>query len=298
MGSEPAAASSIYDLGYRHYDGPHTGRMGTFATLYTSSVRTAFGLGRRTSSKIIPFTLAVFAFVPALIQVGVGAITSAGDADVEIFKHEDYFGYVQIVLVLFCAAVAPELVGRDQRNRMLSLYFSRALSRVDYALARFAALTSVMLVLTLGPQVLLYVGNGLASDDLSGYVADRWDLVFPILGGSLLLSAMIASVGLVIAAFIPRRAYATAVIVGVFVLTFTVGAILMETLDTAYAQYALLASPAVWDGVIYFLFRVDTPSESVLVDASFSGWVYLAAGLVTIAVALGLTIYRFRRVQA
>jgi ABC-2 type transport system permease protein len=296
--SDPAAASSIYDLGYRHYDGPRTGRWGTFATLYTSSVRSAFGLGRRTSSKIIPFALAVFAFIPAIIQVGIGAITSGVDADVEIFKHEDYFGYVQIVLVLFCAAVAPELVGRDQRTKTLSLYFSRALPRVDYALARFAALTSVMLVLTLGPQVLLFVGNGMAADDLSGYVADRWDLIFPILGGAILLSAMIASVGLVVASYIPRRAYATAIIVGVFVLTFTFASILMETLDTEYAQYALLLSPAVWDGVVFWLFRVDAPSDNVLADASFSGWVYFAAGLATAALALGLTLRRFQRIQA
>ena len=296
--SEPAAASSIYDLGYRHYDGPRTGRWGTFATLYTSSVRSAFGFGRRTSSKIIPFTLAVFAFIPAFIQVGIGAITSGLDADIEFFEHEDYFGYVQIVLVLFCAAVAPELVGRDQRNRMLSLYFSRALSRIDYALARFAALTSVMLVLTLGPQALLYIGNGMAADDLSGYVADRWDLVFPIIGGSILVSAMIASVGLVLASYIPRRAYATAVIVGVFVLTYTLATILMETLDTTVARYALLLSPAVWDGTIYWLFRVDAPSDDVISDASFAGWVYFVAGVVTIAVALGLTVRRFQRIQA
>jgi ABC-2 type transport system permease protein len=296
--SEPTAASSIYDLGYRHYDGPRTGRWGTFATLYTSSVRSAFGLGRRTSSKIIPFTLAVFAFIPAIIQVGIGAITSGIDADVEIFKHEDYFGYVQIVLVLFCAAVAPELVGRDQRNRTLSLYFSRALPRVDYALARFAALTSAMLVLTLGPQVLLFVGNGMAADDLSGYIADEWDLIFPILGGSILLSAMIASVGLAVASYIPRRAYATAVIVGIFVLTFTFASILMETLDTEYAQYTLLLSPAVWDGVVFWLFRVDAPSDNVLADASFPGWVYLAAGLATTVLALGLTLRRFQRIQA
>ena len=86
------------------------------ATLYTSSVRTAFGFGRRTSSKIIPFTLAVFAFIPAFIQVGIGAITSGLDADIEFFEHEDYFGYVQIVLVLFCRRRGAGAVGRDQRT--------------------------------------------------------------------------------------------------------------------------------------------------------------------------------------
>ena len=70
---------------------------------------------------------------------------------------------------------------------------------------------------------------------------------------------MVASVGLVIASYIPRRAYATAVIVGVFVLTFTVATILMETVDTEYAQYALLVSPAVWDGIVFWLFGSTPP---------------------------------------
>ena len=122
--------SNIYDLGYRHYDGPRIGRRGTLLTLYVHSLRSAFGLGRRATSKIFPFALAVFAFVPAIIQLGVGAIVSGVDQHVDLFKHEDYFTYVRIILVLFCAAVAPELVGRDQRNRTLSLYFSRAVSRL------------------------------------------------------------------------------------------------------------------------------------------------------------------------
>ena len=116
--SDPGS-SSIYDLGYRHYEGERIGRRGTLLTLYVHGLRSAFGLGRRASSKIFPFGLAIFAFVPAIIQLGVGAITNASKVDVEIFKHEDYFTYVRIILVLFCAAVAPELVGRDQRNRSI-----------------------------------------------------------------------------------------------------------------------------------------------------------------------------------
>ena len=126
---------------------------------------------------------------------------------------------MRIILVLFCATVASELVGKDQRNRTLSLYFSRAVSRFDYTFAKFAALTSAMLVLTLGPQLLLFIGNGMAADDLGGYARDNWDLVFPIIAGSLLVSAVIASVGLCIAAYLPRRAYSTAAIVGTFILT-------------------------------------------------------------------------------
>ena len=184
MSENGVGASNIYDLGYRHYDGPRIGRRGTLLTLYVYGLRSAFGFGRRTTSKIFPFALAMFAFVPAIIQLGVGAIVSGFDQHVDLFKHEDYFTYVRIILVLFCATVAPELVGRDQRNRTLSLYFSRAVSRFDYAISKFAALTSAMLVLTLGPQLLLFIGNGMADDDLAGYIGDNWDLVFPIVAGS------------------------------------------------------------------------------------------------------------------
>ena len=110
---------------------------------------------------------------------------------------------------------------------------------------------------------------------------------------------MIASVGLVLASYIPRRAYATAVIVGVFVLTFTVATILMETLDTTVRPVRAPGEPgrlgrhrssgsSGW----------TPPSGNVISDASFSGWVYFVAGVVTIAVALGLTVRRFQRIQA
>ena len=259
------------------------GRRGTLLTLYVHGLRSCFGLGRRATSKIFPWALAIFAFVPAIIQLGVGAILSGLDQDIEIYKHEDYFTYVRIILVLFCATVAPELVGKDQRNRTLSLYFSRAVSRFDYTFAKFAALTSAMLVLTLGPQLLLFIGNGMAADDLGGYARDNWDLVFPIVAGSLLVSAVIASVGLCIAAYLPRRAYSTAAIVGAFILTLAIAHILMESIDPAVARYFLLASPVAWEGTILWLFRVDPDSRNVLADASLGGWVYLLAVLATIA---------------
>ncbi len=264
----------------------------------SSSLRAAFGLGRKTRSKIVPWGLTVLAFVPAFIQLGVGAVTSGLDVNVEIFEHHDYFGYVQIVLVLFAAAVAPELAGRDQRNRTLALYFSRAVSRADYAAAKLAALTTAMLLLTLGPQAVLFVGNGMTGDDLGGYLRDRWDLVLPILAGSLLVSATIAAVGLVIASYVPRRSYATAAIVGAFVLTLTAAAILMESVDPAYARYALLVSPFMWEGAILWMFGERPASDNPLADASFVGVVYLVAAMATIGIAAALTVIRFRRIQA
>jgi len=266
-------------------------------TLYTHGLRSCFGFGRRATSKIFPWGLAILAFVPAVIQLGLGAILSGFDQDIEIYKHEDYFTYVRIILVLFCATVASELVGKDQRSRTLSLYFSRAVSRFDYALAKLAALTSAMLVLTLGPQLLLFIGNGMTDDDLGGYARDNGDLILPIIGGSLLVSAVIASIGLCVAAHLPRRAYSTAAIVGTFILTLSIAHILMGSIDPEIARFFLLGSPVAWEGAILWLFRVDPGAGNVLSDADLGGWVYVLAMLATIAATFALTLRRFGRVS-
>ena len=45
----------------------------------------------------------------------------------KLIDYHDYMEHVSLLLALFCAAQAPELVSRDQHNRVLPLYFSRAL---------------------------------------------------------------------------------------------------------------------------------------------------------------------------
>jgi ABC-2 type transport system permease protein len=291
-------SGSIYDLGYRKYEGTRLGRRATLTALYVASLRGAFGLGRRTMSKVFPFGLAVIAFVPALIQLGVAALTSRFADGVEVATHEDYFGYIQIVLILFCAVVASELVGRDQRNRTLALYFSRGVSRTDYALVKIAALATAMLALTLGPQLVLLAGNGMVEDDLGGYLSDNADLLPRILAASIVFCLVIAAVALAVASYLPRRSHATAAVVGVFVLSLAAANIVVETVDASVARIALLASPVAWDGFVYWIFGSDPPRSSALADTGLSGWACFAAGLAQVGLGIALCIRRFRRVAA
>ena len=57
------------------------------------------------------------------------------------------------------AAQAPELVSSDQRNRVLSLYFSHALERTDYALAKLGALAAAVFGMALAPMLVLFIGR-------------------------------------------------------------------------------------------------------------------------------------------
>ena len=165
---EPAAAvtadsGTIYDIGYRHYDGPRLGRSGAVRAMVVAGLRSVFGLGRSGRSKIIPWGAVVFAALPAFVAVAVRVL--AGEV-LEITTYERYLWDVSAVLPIFLAAQTPELVINDIRHRVLPLYFSRPIQRSDYVGAKLAALTIGLLSVTLLPVLLLFLGRVLAAEDI------------------------------------------------------------------------------------------------------------------------------------
>ena len=67
---------SIYDLGYRRYEGPRLGRAHAVRAMAIDSVRTAYGIGHGGRAKIAPAVFTVLAVLPAVIVVGVLAIAA------------------------------------------------------------------------------------------------------------------------------------------------------------------------------------------------------------------------------
>lgn len=292
MSQSPEAAGSIYDLGYRHYEGARLGRRHAVTAVYFQSLRAAFGLGRRPAAKIVPIALTLLATLPAVVQLGIAA---ASTGEVEVLKLEDYYVYIQILLALFGAAIAPELVGRDQRNRTLSLYFSRALERSDYALAKLAALTTAMLMLTLGPEMILFVGNTFTGDDALAYVQDNWGQVPGIVASALFVSAVMSSVGMAIAAQTPRRAYATGGVIAFFVVSSLVGDVVASTAG----RYGILISP--FDslrGATLWIFNAAPNQDESLAHYDLPGALYVAVLAGMAAVATTILLRRFARLAA
>lgn len=289
-------AGSIYDLGYRGYEGARLGRNHAILTLYLYSLRGAFGLGRRATAKIVPFALVILAFLPAVIQLGIGALVTD---QISLITHVGYYEYVSIIIGLFCASVAPELVGKDQRTRTLSLYFSRALLRRDYAIAKFAAMTTALLFLTLVPQAVLYVGNGFATNDAWGYVRGEWDQAAPIIGSAILLSAFVASFSLAIAAQTSRRAYSTIAILAVFLLTVAVAATMAELTDRWIAAPAVLVSPFdIIYGFTRWMFRAELNPNETVAKLDFEGVTWFIVAVVWTVAAIAVLIRRYEGMRA
>ncbi len=290
--------SSIYDLGYRRYEGARLGRRHAVVALYLESLRGAFGLGRSAAAKVAPAVLIAIAISPAIVALVVGAVTMVEGGD--FLPAAEYYGIIKYVLALYCAAVAPDIAGRDQRNRSLTLYFSRAVSRTDYAIAKFAAMLSAMLAVTLVPQLVLFIGNALGTTDFGGYVAEHWSDVFPIFGSALLGSALIASIGIAVAAQTPQRAFATVGIVIAFVLPFVIAGILVHEIGIEVLNYAAFLSPLdVLDGLTAWMFDTAEPTpDTTIGQAGHALWLYVAVACALTLVAVLSLVRRYRTVQA
>lgn len=238
-GSAAEAAGRIFDLGYQPYSGPREGRRRAVATLFWGGLRRAWGMGRPFRAKLAPWGLLALALIPALIGLGIAVLVGRVFSP---FRYDNYYQHIARVILLFCTVAAPELLCPDRQQRVLSLYFSRALSRGDYVLARLAALLAAMLIVCLAPQALLYLGNVFAAPDTLGYVRANLAVLPRVLGAALLISLYFSATSMAVAAATPRRIYAAAAYFALMVVSTIAVSSIHATLNNDLSRYlALLA---------------------------------------------------------
>ena len=292
----PAARTGvIHDIGYRHYEGPRLGRAAIVRALGWHSLRSAFGVGRGAKAKIIP----VIAFVLMCVPAVVNAISLATHGGQVVYYDTYVFQLRVLVMIIFIAAQAPELVSRDLRSHVLPLYFSRPLRRDDYPLAKYLALTAALLLLIEVPLLILYVGT-IASAKNDHAVWSETKALIPGLGVGLMWAVLMAAVGLVLASLTGRRAYATGIVAISCFLTWTVSEVLIQaeggiTSTSTGARIAGLFSPFnLLDGIRIWL-GGTSPGEDA--NPGHFGPLYGVVGVLLLAACLGGLAARYRKVS-
>ncbi len=208
------AQGEIYDLGYQHYDGPRGGRMQAVRSLWVNSFRTTVGLGRGARAKILPVLMSLVVIAPPAVFLVLAAVVGSGK-----LSHADFYEATSILLLLFAAIIAPELLIPDRRNGVTTLYLVRPLTAFDYVAARWSAFLTVALLVTLFGQVLVLIGNSLAAEQAREFLQENWiDIPRFILAG-VIITAFVTTIPMAVAAFTERRAYAAAFVIAVFVIT-------------------------------------------------------------------------------
>jgi ABC-2 type transport system permease protein len=224
---------AVYDRGYRPYDGPRGGRRAARLALYRASIRRALGLRRTWRQKVAPFVLLGIAIVPAIVNVGVAFVTRDTPANrVNVITYREYVG-VSSYLLVFVALTAPDLLCPDRRQRVLPLYFSRPLTGIDYIVAKVGAMATILFAFGFIPQLVLYIGQLLVSEDGAlDYLHGHLDVLWKVPVSVALLSLFFAVVGMALSSLTARRITAGAIIVGLFLITSVVSAVLIGEDDT------------------------------------------------------------------
>lgn len=277
-----SAESVIHDIGYQRYQGTRLGRGYAVRSLFVHGLRVAFGLGRSAKAKIFPWIVIGLVSAIALV-VAVGKSQGA-----EGIGIQDLPQVAGVLILIFVAVVAPELVSRDLRNQLLPLYFSRPVSRSDYVFAKLASLIVAVWLLLAGPQTLIFAAGAFGGGDLLGELK-------ALLAGytvSGFYAIIYASLALFIASLAGRRAFASGAIVAVNLVTLPVVGVLMALGSETVQSIAPALSPVMLpEGVREWVFG---RGESMIGDY---GPVYGVVGLLLPVACVLLLLLRYRKVS-
>jgi ABC-2 type transport system permease protein len=290
-------AGTIYDRGYRHYEGPREGRGRRLRAIAVAGVRRVLGLKRNWKTKVVPWGLLVLAFGPVFAFIGARVLV--GEAVGEFLGYGRYLRVVAGLLLLFAATAGPELLCPDRRQNVLALIFTRPVTRSDYLLAKLAALLAVVGLIALVPLVVLFVGNTLTADSAATYLRHNLDDLGRILLAGSVLTVFYSLVALAAASLTDRRAVATAGLLGVLLGTSALANILFFTARFDGRRWVAFLSLSGLPGrFVDWLFGDGFDPGSMAEQAGFTGPAYLAAMAVVAAAAAAVLTWRVLRLRA
>lgn len=277
----------ILEQGYRRYEGERRGEPHAVRSLVFHTLRRMLGLRRPARWKILPVMTIVFAYLPAIVFLGVIAlVTEAGDF---VPNYADYYGFIFSAIVLFVAFAAPEALCPDRRSQVLSLYLASPLTRGTYLMAKAIAVAAIIALVTIGPPLLLLLGRILQEAGPDGPLGVL-GVLGRVVGAGAMLATFYTALSLAVSSLTDRRAVAAA---GVLLL------ILASAIATNILRFGL-----------------DAPAEVMVLNLTFApaetvsriygspgeipelGTVQLAAGLLALAVVSGaVTFWRYHTLR-
>lgn len=261
----------VFDRGYARYDGPRRGRQGAITSLIGYSMKRAMGIRKSWTAKVLPFLLYLAITVPLVIQIGLTAIVP----DLGFASYSGYLQAIFLIVGIFVGTAAPEMICVDRHERTLPLYFSRAITRMDYVVAKVVAMSLLTMTMTVVPSILLWLGRQLTAEQACRAMRENvGDLGRVIFAGSM-TALVLGAIGLAVSSFTSRKGIAITLIIFLFVVITGMANVGIEVLDDmAWSRYLMaLHLPLLFLGLNAHLFgdvddyvleRVDFPLEAYI----------------------------------
>ncbi len=241
---------------------------------------------------MLPAIVLVIAFAPALVNVILAALLNDLLRQ-DLITYGEYTFFIGSALALFAALVAPEALCPDRRSGMFGLYLAGPLNRDRYLVAKGAAVFAVMLLITLGPLLFMFLAYVVAG--FGPTYGETPKLLLQILASGLATALVYASISLAVASFTTRRAAAA---VAVVLLLFVPAIVVRSAIEATDASNALdlVSLPFVISELSYRIFgEVQGGGEPV--EQLSTG--LIVAGLAAWTVAgFAACWLRYRRIEA
>lgn len=289
--SQEQHRAQLFGLGYRGYEGLRRRPAWAIATLAGFTIRRVLGLGRGARHKILPAITLVIAYAPALVSVGVAALTDPLPVE-DLITYGEYTFFIGSALALFASLVAPEALCPDRRSGLLGLYLAGPLDRDRYLAAKALAVLATMLVITVGPLLFMLTAFVVAGHGPSASEVPA--LLFRILVSGLVAAAVYTSVSLAVSSFTTRRAAAA---IGIVLVLFVPAIVAGAAYDSGGpAELNVLGLPFAVSALSYRIFGETPEDESAIYDLSTG----VVVGALALAVAAGMLAawLRYRRIEA
>ena len=223
--------AQILDRGYRRYDGPRTGVRGAVGAVVLHSAQRALGMRRSIWAKVLPVATIGFAYLPAIVFVGVLALFPRADtASILLPSYGDYYGFIISAIMVFVALVAPEVLCTDRRTGMLGVYLAAPLDRDSYLFAKAVSIAGVLSIVCLGPPLLMLIANVLQSTGPEG-VGEILDTTWRVLITGVVETLLFTGITMGVTSLTDRKAVASAGIILLFLISLSMTA----TIDVAGA---------------------------------------------------------------
>jgi len=206
--------SEIYSLGYEKWEGERGRALPPWVLIGRAGLKNLVG-----SSGCLVRTIFIVFFVLyyALIIVGTavrmqlenlsgrwewlrGFAEAFNELAPEVSETTQHMGAVLVPSLVFTTLAmvfyGAQLISKDKRANALQVYFSKAISRLDYVLGKFFAVGIITSLTTLIPSALILLFGLMFTTDHLSFIADSWYI--PILTGAywLLLTAVFGSIAL------------------------------------------------------------------------------------------------------
>ncbi len=285
----PPRYGEVYDRGYQHYDGPRLGRRHAIAALIRYSMKRALGIKKSWTSKVIPILLYLGVAIVVVIPIGIRAFLPTAS----VLEYWDFFGFIFALQGIFVATIAPEMLCSDRRENVLPLYFSRAITRLDYLIGKLAATAILTLTMTFVPPAVYWLGRQLLEDRPLSAIRHNADDLGRLALAGILLAGYLGAIGLAISSFTGRKSIAVAIIVIGFLLSTTLAyALAAAVTNERLRRLCVFLSPA--DTINAFVYRLfHQPGINTSFGDPFALWAYIAVMLGVIAACCGIMYWRY-----